>query len=69
MTKATKRQVEQLRLRAVNDVTRNIAKSGIMLSWTQADAVGNDCMQWMSDRLDLRNETNDDGFSFIPRNA
>lgn len=65
-TNATDAQIEQLRLRAVNDVTREIMAHGIMLSHDQADDLGEDTMAWISGRLELHVQSTSDGVLCIP---
>lgn len=60
-TIATATQIEQLRLRAVNDVTREIAAQGIRLTHDQADDLGAEVVDWMRTRLGLSIETTDRG--------
>lgn len=67
LTTATDDQIEQLRLRAVNETTRGIARTGIRLTWDQADDLGDMISDWMRKRLDLRMTTDHSGVTFCPR--
>lgn len=61
---ATDAQVEQLRARAVNDVTREMMAHGVTLTWEQADSLGTETIDWMCGRLLLN--TTDVGITFTP---
>lgn len=67
MTTATDTQIEQLRRHAVNDVTREIMTNGIMLTHDQADDLGEEVVDWMRTRLDLRIRSTDRGLECSPK--
>ncbi len=66
LTTATEAQIEQLRRHAVNDVTREIMAHGVKLTWEQADALGDETIDWMGGRLGLNKRTTDAGITFAP---
>ena len=67
-TYATAAQMTELERRAVNDVTREIADRGVLLSESQADRLGEVGLDWMRGRLGLRLEMDSDGdISLAPR--
>jgi hypothetical protein len=63
---ATEAQIEQLRARAVNDVTREIMASGIRLTHEQADELGAEVLGWMKGRLGLNVKATDRGVECTP---
>lgn len=63
-TIATDAQIEQLRRRAVNDTTREIAVRGIRLTHEQADDLGEEVLDWMVSRLELGRVSDEDGIAF-----
>lgn len=63
---ATESQVAQLRLRAVNDVTRRIMADGVILSPEQADDLGEEVLAWISGRLGLNVRATDRGVECVP---
>jgi hypothetical protein len=65
-TNATEAQIEQLRARAVNDVTREIMASGIRLTHEQADELGAEVLGWMGGRLGLNVKATDRGVECTP---
>lgn len=67
MITATATHLEQLRLRAVNDVTREIAAQGVRLTHEQADDLGEVVIDWMRGELDLAIYTDDVGVTLAPR--
>lgn len=50
---ATETQIAQLRLHAVNDVTRAIMADGVHLTHEQADDLGEEALAWIGGRLGL----------------
>lgn len=66
ITTATEDQITQLRRHAVNDVTREIMRDGIKLTWEQAHELGDEVIDWMRSRLGLGSRTTDDGITFTP---
>ena len=66
LTIANEAQIEQLRQHAVNSVTNMIAMHGIKLTWEQADALGDETIDWMVGRLGLNKRTTDVGVTFTP---
>ena len=66
MKAATDDQITQLRRHAVNNVTREIMANGLKLTWAQAHALGDEVIDWMRTRLDLKSSTTDHGITFKP---
>jgi len=60
-------QLDQLRLHAVNDVTRRIATEGCTLTHDEADELGEETLAWMRTRLGLRVKVTDAGVECRPR--
>lgn len=58
--------IEQLRLMAVNDVTRAIAVEGIELTYDEADDLGEVVLDWMHNRLGLTISETDEGVVATP---
>lgn len=58
--------IEQLRLMAVNDVTRAIAAEGIELTYDEADDLGEVVLDWMHNRLGLTISETDEGVVATP---
>ena len=54
-------QLDALRARAVNDVTRAIMATGITLTFGQVDDLGDETMAWIGSRLGLSVTTTDRG--------
>ena len=65
-TNATEAQIEQLRKHAVNDVTREIMRDGVLLSHDQADELGEEVLGWMGGRLGLSVKATDRGVECSP---
>lgn len=65
-TYATDDQIQQLARRAINDTTREIAATGVALTWDQADDLGEQVLDWMRSRLGLRIETDADEVRCMP---
>lgn len=63
---ATDEQLEQIRRNAVNSVTRDLASTGIKLTWEQADDLGDEPIDWLRNRLGLKSQTTDAGITFTP---
>lgn len=60
MNNVTDKQLEQLRLHAVNDVTRPLM-TGVHLTHEQADALGEETLAWIRGRLGLYVVSDSDG--------
>lgn len=65
-TIATDDQLTQIRLRAVNDVTREIMSTGIRLTHEQSDALGEEAIEWIGVRLGLNVQETDTGVECTP---
>jgi hypothetical protein len=63
---ATNEQIEQLRLHAVNDVTREIMAHGVLLTHDQADDLGEEVLAWIGGRLGLNVKSTDLGVECTP---
>ena len=63
---AARAQIRALRLRAVNGVTRAIARDGLSLSHQEADSLGEEVLAWARQRLGVRVETDSDGVRLVP---
>lgn len=50
---ATREEIDTIRARRVDDVARNIMRTGIMLTHRDADALGDDGLDWIRQRLGL----------------
>lgn len=59
-------EVAALRLRAVNDATRTVARDGLSLSHQEADSLGEEVLAWARQRLGVRVETDSDGVRLVP---
>ena len=59
-------QLRAIRLRAVNEVTRAIARDGIRLSHDEADEMGEQAIDWLRSRLGMRIETTTEGVECRP---
>jgi hypothetical protein len=66
MITATATQIDQIRLRAANDVTREIAQHGLVLTHEQADDLGEESLAWLGGRLGLSVEETDRGVECTP---
>lgn len=64
---ATAAQLQQIKLHAVNDTTREVAAGGIYLTHEQADELGAEMLDWMHDRLGLRQDEEFGGVRCTPR--
>jgi hypothetical protein len=64
--RATEDQLVQIRRRAVNDTTREIMAHGLVLTWDQAKALGDETLDWVRGRLGLNSKTTDAGIVFTP---
>ena len=63
----TREQVmDAIEHRAINDVTREIQRDGIVLTWDEADRIGDAGAQWLRDRLGLTAETAENGVVYRP---
>lgn len=56
-----KDRLEELRRRAVNDITREISATGCLLTHEQADELGEETLAWMRHRLGLETTETDLG--------
>lgn len=65
-TIATPAQIEAIRLRAINDVTRDIMARGVNLSHEQAAELGQETIGWLYGRLMLNVSTTEDGVVCVP---
>lgn len=65
-TAATDAQIEQLRLHAVNDATREIMARGVLLTHEQADELGEETLAWIGGRLGLDVKETDTGVLCTP---
>jgi hypothetical protein len=63
---ATEVQLAAIAARAVDDVARAIARDGLVLTWEQAEEIGDAGGQWLRDRLGLRATTSDRGVTYRP---
>lgn len=66
MSTATATQIETIRARRVDDVAREIMRSGVTLSHEQADALGGEALAWMASRLSLSVTETDAGVECSP---
>lgn len=66
MKYATVEQIQQLRLHAVNDVTRPIMADGILLTYDQVGDLGDETIGWMVGRLGLNLTRTTDGLECSP---
>lgn len=66
MKYATVEQIQQLRLHAVNDVTRPIMADGILLTDDQVGDLGDETIGWMVGRLGLNLRHLDNGLECSP---
>lgn len=64
---ATRAQIETIEARAYDDVAREMASEGLELSYEQADAIGDDGIAWLEQRLGLRCTETDVGVECTPR--
>jgi hypothetical protein len=67
MQTATETQLTEIRRHAVNDTTRAIAASGVLLTHEQADDLGEETLAWLTSRLGLRVTETDRGVECEPR--
>lgn len=58
--------VEQLRRKAVNDTTRAVARAGLRLTNDQVDDLGEEVLDWVEKRLEVRVEVDYDGVLLRP---
>lgn len=65
-TNATESQLTAIRSRAVNDDTRAIQTTGVLLTYDQADELGDEAMEWLGTRLHLRVRATDRGVECTP---
>lgn len=63
---ATESQLSAIRARAVNDTTREIMATGILLSHKQADQLGEEALAWIGGRLGLNVRETDRGVECTP---
>lgn len=61
MDTITHKQVESVRVRAVDDHTRAMASSGCLIPWSVADDLGAEAMDWIRTRLGVRVTRGADG--------
>lgn len=54
---ATTEQIETIRAQRVDDTACAMMRDGVTLTWEQADALGDDVLDWIERRLGLRVET------------
>lgn len=58
-TTITEQQLDEIRKHAMNDITREIACDGIEMTYEQLDDLGDDDVDWMRKRLELRLDRTD----------
>lgn len=63
---ATSEQMNTIRARAVNVVSREMMEEGVNLSHAQADEIGADGLDWLAQRLGLSVQETCDGVECSP---
>ncbi len=64
---ATQTTLDALSARVINDITREIMRTGIDLTYDEADELGEEAIDWMGSSLGLRCESTDEGLVFSPQ--
>lgn len=64
---ATVAQIKTIRSRAYNATARAMASHGVKLTWGQVDLLGDEAMDWLKRRLNLKTKTTDRGVIATPR--
>jgi hypothetical protein len=58
---ATKKQLDTIQARRFDDVARSMMDTGVVLTFDQADELGDEALDWLEKRLGLRVATTDSG--------
>lgn len=66
---ATKKQMETIRARRVDDTARKMISKGVSLSWMQVDELGEMRVAWIGQRLGLNSYTDEEGVHFRPKGS
>lgn len=56
-----------IRCMASNDITRKIRRTGVDLTWAELDTMGEDCVDWLTHRLQMTCTSFDWGCAFSPK--
>jgi hypothetical protein len=66
-TMASNEEIETIAARAYDDVAREMEAEGVELSYAQADALGDEALDWLRTRLSLDVQETDEGVICMPR--